>query len=141
MHLALYGGLASLKLPACYPSSPPTSSAPSPGQAIPFSSPSHSVQFNPSSWASLEENAAGTTPLSPMTSTQGSSKNIDCPTCDMDCLGRLAQEVPWSHHVNSTIVCRISGKIMDEDNMPLCFPNGCVYSREVRTRYLTYRFV
>lgn len=43
----------------------------------------------------------------------------------------LAQEVPSSHHVNSTIVCQISGKIMDEDNPPMAFPNGYVYSREV----------
>jgi hypothetical protein len=46
-------------------------------------------------------------------------------------LGKLATEVPFSHHANSTIVCRISGKIMDEDNMPMAFPNGYVYSREV----------
>jgi len=43
----------------------------------------------------------------------------------------LAEEVPLSHHANSTIVCRISGKIMDEDNMPMAFPDGHVYSREV----------
>ena len=46
-------------------------------------------------------------------------------------LGKLADEVPLSHHANSTIVCRISGKIMDEDNMPMAFPDGYVYSREV----------
>ncbi|CCL99210.1 uncharacterized protein FIBRA_01225 [Fibroporia radiculosa] len=78
LHLAMYAGLASLKLPACYDTH---------------------------------------------------RKNIDCPVCDSN-LGRLAEEVPFSHHVNSTIVCRISGKIMDEDNMPLVFPNGQVYSKE-----------
>ena len=46
-------------------------------------------------------------------------------------MGVLAEEVPFSHHVNSTIVCRLSGRIMDEDNMPMAFPNGYVYSREV----------
>lgn len=46
-------------------------------------------------------------------------------------LGKLAEEVPFSHHVNSTIVCRITGKIMDEDNWPLAFPDGNVYSVEV----------
>ena len=50
-------------------------------------------------------------------------------------MGVLAEEVPFSHHVNSTIVCRLSGKIMDEDNMPMAFPNGYVYSREVGLRY------
>jgi macrophage erythroblast attacher len=47
-------------------------------------------------------------------------------------LGQLAKEVPSSHHVNSTIVCRLSGKIMDEDNMPMACPDGHVYSREAR---------
>jgi len=68
-----------------------------------------------------------------------STKNVDCPICDGESgtglqplgLGKLAGEVPYSHHANSTIVCRISGKIMDEDNMPMAFPDGHVYSREV----------
>ena len=83
LHLALYGGLASLKLPACYDKS--------------------------------------------------QTQNPDCPTCDEAGLGKLAEEVPWSHHVNSTIVCAITGKIMNEDNQPMAFPNGNVYSREVRS--------
>lgn len=84
LHLALYGGLASLKLPACY---------------------------------------------------EHETKNVDCPVCDPG-LGRLAQEVPFGHHVNSTIVCRITGRIMDADNMPMAFPqNGQVYSKEVCLRY------
>jgi macrophage erythroblast attacher len=82
LHLALYAGLASLKLPSCY-----------------------------------DHDHAGT-------------KNVDCPVCDAG-LGKLAEEVPFSHHVNSTIVCRLSGKIMDADNMPMVFPDGNVYSREV----------
>jgi len=83
LHLALYAGLASLKLPSCY-----------------------------------DLDHAGT-------------KNVDCPVCDPG-LGKLAEEVPFSHHVNSTIVCRLSGKIMDGDNMPMAFPiSGNVYSREV----------
>jgi hypothetical protein len=82
LHLALYAGLASLKLPSCY-----------------------------------DLDHAGT-------------KNVDCPVCDAG-LGKLAEEVPFSHHVNSTIVCRLSGKIMDGDNMPMAFRNGNVYSREV----------
>ena len=81
LNLALYGGLAALKLPICYDQS------------------SH-------------------------------ASNADCPICDTHGLGLLAKEVPWSHHVNSTIVCPISGKIMDEDNPPMVFPNGYVYSRE-----------
>ncbi|OCH85764.1 hypothetical protein OBBRIDRAFT_797832 [Obba rivulosa] len=79
LHLAMYAGLASLKLPGCY---------------------------------------------------DPDTKNVDCPVCD-PALGRLAEEVPLSHHVNSTIVCRLNGRIMDEDNMPLAFPvSGQVYSKE-----------
>ncbi|KAG9313416.1 hypothetical protein JVU11DRAFT_5735 [Chiua virens] len=77
LHLALYAGLASLKLPACY----------------------------------------------------DHSHNVDCPVCD-SYISILAKEVPFSHHANSTIVCHINGKIMDEDNMPMAFPNGYVYSTE-----------
>ncbi|OSD01393.1 hypothetical protein PYCCODRAFT_1436319 [Trametes coccinea BRFM310] len=78
LHLAMYAGLASLKLPACY---------------------------------------------------NHETKNVDCPVCNPD-LGELAKEVPFSHHVNSTIVCRWTRKIMDADNMPMAMPNGQVYSKE-----------
>ncbi|KAJ2925421.1 hypothetical protein H1R20_g11690, partial [Candolleomyces eurysporus] len=65
-----------------------------------------------------------------------STKNVDCPVCDTCSgdsslgLGKLAEEVPYSHHANSTIVCRLTGKIVNEDNPPMAFPNGRVYSRE-----------
>lgn len=70
---------------------------------------------------------------------EAQTKNVDCPVCDPS-IGTLAEEVPFSHHVNSTIVCRITGKIMDEDNTPMAFPNsGQVYSREVhRLSHLSY---
>jgi macrophage erythroblast attacher len=67
-------------------------------------------------------------------SSQPMSSNVDCPTCSTD-LGKLAaiKGVPWAHHVNSTIVCKITGKVMegeDEGREPLALPNGRVYSRE-----------
>lgn len=83
LYLALYCGLASLKLPTCYDESD-----------------------------------------------KSNRKNRDCPICDSEGLGKLAKEVPWSHHVNSTIVCPISGKIINENNPPMMLPNGYVYSRE-----------
>ncbi|KAK0524159.1 GID complex subunit containing RING finger motif, partial [Tilletia horrida] len=55
--------------------------------------------------------------------------NPDCPICEADGLGTLAREVPWSHHENSTIVCRLGGHVMAEDDPPMCLPNGRVYSR------------
>ncbi|CAG8643547.1 14418_t:CDS:2, partial [Acaulospora morrowiae] len=66
---------------------------------------------------------------------QQENKNINCPVCSSDTLGILAQDLPMSHHVNSTIVCRISGKIMNENNPPMALPNGYVYSYDVRLLY------
>lgn len=47
-------------------------------------------------------------------------------------LGVLAKEVPWSHHSNSVIVCRISGKVIDDSDEGggiVALPNGRVYSK------------
>lgn len=56
--------------------------------------------------------------------------NVDCPACGPD-MKVLAAECAMSHHVNSTIVCRISGQVMDSENEPMSFPNGYVYSAKV----------
>ena len=58
-------------------------------------------------------------------------RNQDCPVCDTDGLGMLAREVPWSHHMNSTLICRITGRVMNEDDPPMVLPNGRVYSTSV----------
>lgn len=55
------------------------------------------------------------------------NKNINCPVCAPS-LGSLAERLPFSHHINSCIVCRITGDMMDENNPPLVLPNGNVYS-------------
>lgn len=39
-------------------------------------------------------------------------KTADCPLCSSP-LAVLAPEVPYSHHVNSTIVCPITGKVVE----------------------------
>ena len=78
-------------------------------------------------------------------STTKAAHNIDCPVCSQH-LGKLAQAkaVPWSHHVNSTIVCKVTGKVMmeggspskpnstasEEGREPMALPNGRVYSLE-----------
>lgn len=41
-----------------------------------------------------------------------SRKSADCPLCSSP-LAALAPEVPYSHHVNSTIVCPITGKVVE----------------------------
>ncbi|KAG9020627.1 GID complex subunit containing RING finger motif, partial [Serendipita sp. 407] len=72
--------------------------------------------------------SAGLTSLKVHSCSEKSSFNVNCPLCDEQGLGVLAQEVPFSHHANSTIVCRLSGQIMNEDNPPMAFSNGSVYS-------------
>ncbi|SPO24040.1 uncharacterized protein UTRI_03416_B [Ustilago trichophora] len=59
----------------------------------------------------------------------GGGPNVDCPICDAEGLGKLAKEVPWSHHQNSTLVCSHSGRIMDENDPPLALGNGRVYAQ------------
>ncbi|RKP40200.1 CTLH/CRA C-terminal to lish motif domain-containing protein [Dimargaris cristalligena] len=55
-------------------------------------------------------------------------RNINCPVCQTETLGKLAESLPYSHQVNSNLVCRISGHLMNEDNPPMKLPNGRVYS-------------
>ncbi|KAI8060797.1 CTLH/CRA C-terminal to lish motif domain-containing protein [Gongronella butleri] len=65
---------------------------------------------------------------------QHENRNINCPVCDQTIFGQLAQHLPLSHRVNSTVVCRISGHIMNEDNPPMFLPNGHVYSQQVKKK-------
>ncbi|KAJ3310598.1 GID complex subunit containing RING finger motif [Boothiomyces sp. JEL0838] len=71
---------------------------------------------------------AGLTALKTHSCYQSDGKNINCPVCSSESFGKLAPMLPYSHHVNSSLVCRLSGKIMDESNPPLVLPNGYVYS-------------
>lgn len=57
-------------------------------------------------------------------------RNVDCPTC-APYVAVLAKDVPYSHHTNSSIVCRISGEVIGDENYALAFPNGYVYSHKV----------
>jgi macrophage erythroblast attacher len=59
------------------------------------------------------------------------NKNVSCPVC-YDEIGRLAKELPMSHHPVSALICRITGEIMDENNQPMTLPNGQIYSEKVR---------
>ncbi|RUS17168.1 CTLH/CRA C-terminal to lish motif domain-containing protein [Endogone sp. FLAS-F59071] len=63
-------------------------------------------------------------------------RNIHCPVCAADTLGVLAERLPLSHHVNSTLVCRISGVIMNWDNPPMALPNGQVYSLNISFAFI-----
>ncbi|KAJ2490752.1 GID complex subunit containing RING finger motif [Coemansia sp. RSA 2050] len=61
-------------------------------------------------------------------SDDASEHNRNCPVCQTDTLGKLAEGLPLSHHSNSNLVCRITGEKMNEDNPPMRLPNGYVYS-------------
>jgi macrophage erythroblast attacher len=50
-----------------------------------------------------------------------------CPVCS-ECGRILAKGLPFSHHSHSTLICRLSGEVMDDSNPPLALPNGRVYS-------------
>ena len=40
----------------------------------------------------------------------------------------LAAGLPRAHHGQSSLICRVTGAMMDENNPPLALPNGHVYS-------------
>jgi macrophage erythroblast attacher len=74
---------------------------------------------------------AGLTALKTHSCQDPTSQNINCPVCST-VFQQIANQVPYSHHVNSSLVCRISGRLMDETNPPLVLPNGYCYSTQVR---------
>mmetsp|Transcript_21852 Transcript_21852/g.32562 ORF Transcript_21852/g.32562 Transcript_21852/m.32562 type:complete len:406 (-) Transcript_21852:139-1356(-) len=53
----------------------------------------------------------------------------ECPVCAPG-MYSLAKDLPPSHRTQSCIVCRITGKVMDEHNPPIALPNGNVYSKK-----------
>ena len=53
-----------------------------------------------------------------------------CPTCS-PLVTSIRDRYPFVHRPRSTLICRISGDVMDEHNPPLVFPNGQSYSHNV----------
>ncbi|KAJ3566386.1 hypothetical protein NP233_g7042 [Leucocoprinus birnbaumii] len=138
LHLSLYAGLASLKLPACFDTNTKNVDCPvCDGESAALSAATNKdvIMAGASTAGSVHDTAGHKPQLSP---TSASSPALIIGTMMSPAsavqplgLGKLAEEVPFSHHANSTIVCRITGKIMDEDNMPMAFPStGSVYSLE-----------
>lgn len=142
LHLSLYAGLASLKLPACFDTNTKNVDCPvCDGESAALSAATNKdvTMAGASTTGSSHDAASHKSQFSPTaTSTSASSPALmigammsPASVAQPLGLGKLAEEVPFSHHANSTIVCRITGKIMDEDNMPMAFPNsGSVYSLE-----------
>ena len=56
--------------------------------------------------------------------------NENCPTCN-HLIAQLGKDLPYSTHLHTTLVCKISGHIMDDLNPPLLLPNGHIYSENV----------
>lgn len=138
--LSLSAGLSSLRLPACQAPGAPAPQSPAgardplpPVHPILPPVPGFSAFLGMEALPELErppspEPAARTPVADPEADADADAPaNVDCPTCADD-VRILARELPMAHHVNSTLVCHISGDVMDSDNEPLAFPNGCVYS-------------
>src|SRR5258708_2110666 len=127
LSLALFAGLVALKHPTCLSQgSPPnalsrsSSTTPTRGPSFPSPSPMPFPFSGP--------------PRMNVEAPQPSSPNLDCPLCDPLGLGALAHLVPSANHLNSTLVCYISGKVMDDQNPPMALRNGYVYSYQVSSR-------
>ena len=60
----------------------------------------------------------------------GDSREPNCPVCGSQALGKLASRLPFGRHTHSVLVCHISGRFMDENNLPMVLPNGHVYSQQ-----------
>jgi len=56
-------------------------------------------------------------------------KLLNCPVCQPP-FNELSQGLPFSRKNISTLVCRISGKPMKDNNPPVALPNGYVYSKD-----------
>eukprot|EP00127_Corallochytrium_limacisporum_P004125 Clim_evm70s157 gene=Clim_evmTU70s157 len=69
---------------------------------------------------------AGISALKTRMCMSGDDVNPDCPVCS-PLIHELAADLPFSHRINSCLVCRISKTIMNEDNPPMALPNGNVY--------------
>ncbi|GMK59433.1 hypothetical protein CspeluHIS016_0800390 [Cutaneotrichosporon spelunceum] len=154
--LSLSAGLSSLRLPACAPSSPPTAPKEdcAPGYAQPPLIVPHLAVLPAAELTGapmttigsmLEECQSRATPApvpemdEDKRPVPGHIPNVDCPTCAED-MRVLAKEVPMAHHVNSALVCAISGDVMDSNNEPMAFPNGSVYSSRALTEMAKNNF-
>jgi hypothetical protein len=123
LSLSTHAGLSALRLPCCHvPHEVATPSA----TGAKRQSINEILNEEPS-----EDGTVSTQdPAAEVPAPAGNQRNVDCPTCNSH-LGTLASQVAMSHHVNSTIVCRISGEVLDSQNEPMAFPNGYVYGSKV----------
>lgn len=94
------------------------------GDSQPVPAPSsHSNGSNGS--ASNGSAAHATKPSPPFSSPSASSS---CPAC-IPPLSCLASSLSLASRAQSRLVCRLTGRLMDDRNPPLALPNGSVYSQ------------
>lgn len=73
--------------------------------------------------------SAGLSALKTNVCGSSNSRHGNCPACYAGGLDVLADSLPFNHRENSILLCRISGSPMDDNNPPMCLPNGQVYSK------------
>eukprot|EP00045_Choanoeca_perplexa_P009904 m.98222 g.98222 ORF g.98222 m.98222 type:complete len:377 (+) comp15074_c0_seq1:142-1272(+) len=59
----------------------------------------------------------------------GNEINPNCPACQTR-LRHVAAQLPVGNRAQSVLVCRLTGRVMDDSNPPMMLPNGNVYSAE-----------
>ena len=136
--LTLYIGFATLKTPYCKCNKPSSSSAPAPAPASASSSASP-TSSSASSTSSSSSSSASSSPLSsspvlPSFLPSSFSPSAGCPLCCSPVLFELSQGLPSTQRSHSSLVCRLSGCVMDEHNPPCVLPNGSMYSRRALQR-------
>ena len=60
---------------------------------------------------------------------EGPSKVKSCPTCNQE-LQKLSKSVPYACHSQTSIICRILGTPIDDQNPPVVLPNGQIFSEQ-----------
>jgi macrophage erythroblast attacher len=49
---------------------------------------------------------------------------------------KLGQKLPFSHHTQTCIQCKVTGEMMNENNQPLFLPTGFVVSERALDRII-----
>lgn len=55
-------------------------------------------------------------------------KNLNCPVCQED-FNKIALNLPYSHCVQSRLICRMTGLPLNEHNLPMMLPNGQIFGQ------------
>eukprot|EP00359_Climacostomum_virens_P001653 CAMPEP_0204899064 /NCGR_PEP_ID=MMETSP1397-20131031/1639_1 /ASSEMBLY_ACC=CAM_ASM_000891 /TAXON_ID=49980 /ORGANISM="Climacostomum Climacostomum virens, Strain Stock W-24" /LENGTH=329 /DNA_ID=CAMNT_0052066975 /DNA_START=376 /DNA_END=1365 /DNA_ORIENTATION=+ len=57
------------------------------------------------------------------------ARNDNCPTCQPT-FSAMSRKFPCAYHAQSSLICRVLNKPMDDANPPMVLPNGQVYSAQ-----------